>query len=61
MRSSKKEASDRGIPEENIVNFIDNGNEIILLFPDYIIPLVCNNQETNFNLFKIYFSIRNLM
>ncbi|KAF4027345.1 hypothetical protein G4228_018815 [Cervus hanglu yarkandensis] len=28
----KKEATDRGIPEENIVNFTDNGNEITLFF-----------------------------
>lgn len=37
---------EKGIPEENILNFIDNGNGIIL-FPDHSIHLVCKYEETN--------------
>ena len=33
----KEETRDKGIPEENIINFINNGNEFF--FPDYIIHL----------------------
>uniref|UniRef100_A0A8C6E8B9 Lipocalin/cytosolic fatty-acid binding domain-containing protein n=1 Tax=Moschus moschiferus TaxID=68415 RepID=A0A8C6E8B9_MOSMO len=36
----KEETRDKGIPEENIVNFIDNGNEIIF-FPEYRSPVNC--------------------
>ena len=52
-----KLTEDKGIDKKNVVNFLENGNGI-LLFPKYIIHLICKYTiRKQINLFDIYFSI----